>query len=222
MSQTQQINELLDAFGNITRRNILNSLADDSKYILEMSKELNVNRSAITKHLENMEEIGILSSSFEPKDTSQKKFYKIATNRRLEVELTPNYFSIDLTPINLPFEKKYKIKRNFSNLLLYENHLKEIETVNRLTTKLKLLFSFAKDLQDEYSKFDLARNYLKYLITRLKNDVLDAINKTSITEKDKKKLKSRFNSNFTSIKVDEINNTDLDEKLERIKRSLFR
>ncbi len=222
MSQNQRINEFLDVFGNLTRRNILNMLSQEKSYVCEISNQLKVNRSAISRHLDNMETYGILESFYSPQKSIQKKFYKISTSRRLEVEITPNYFTVDLNTLNAPFENKYKIKKDFSDLITYEKHLKDIETVKNLNTKLNLLFDFAQELKEIYSKFDLARSYLKSLISRLKNNTFNILNKSEISQKDKKNLKKKLNKNLSSINLENANSDEIDEKIEKLKQSLFR
>jgi ArsR family transcriptional regulator len=53
---------LLDILGNDTRRRILQLLADEPRYFIQLSKDLGVSQQAVLKHLDLLEKYGFISS----------------------------------------------------------------------------------------------------------------------------------------------------------------
>ena len=51
----EDIDVLLDVLGNDTRRRILQLLADEPRYFIQLSKDLGVSQQAVLKHLEMLE-----------------------------------------------------------------------------------------------------------------------------------------------------------------------
>ncbi|MGL6298166.1 MAG: ArsR/SmtB family transcription factor, partial [Methanobacteriaceae archaeon] len=58
------INDILDVMGSKTRREIINLLREEPRFVSEISKELEIGQKAIIAHLRAMEELGILESSY--------------------------------------------------------------------------------------------------------------------------------------------------------------
>ena len=73
------IDRILDALGNKTRRRILELLAEEPKYLLQLARELNVSQQAILKHLSTLEELGLIQS-YEVREgirAPPRKYYKL-------------------------------------------------------------------------------------------------------------------------------------------------
>ena len=62
MSNGDNIDSLLEVLGNDTRRRILQLLADEPRYFIQLSKDLGVSQQAVLKHLELLEKNGFVSS----------------------------------------------------------------------------------------------------------------------------------------------------------------
>ena len=62
---------ILDVMGCKTRRDIINLLTDEPRFVSEISKELEVGQKAIIEHLRAMEELGLIKF-FIPKNRKGK------------------------------------------------------------------------------------------------------------------------------------------------------
>ena len=80
---------LLDLLGNENRRRILGLLAQRPWYVTEISDSLGVSPKAVIDHLRKLEEAGLVESHV---DDGRRKYFRIARNLRLEVNVSPYEF----------------------------------------------------------------------------------------------------------------------------------
>ncbi|MFB6119114.1 metalloregulator ArsR/SmtB family transcription factor [Halosegnis sp.] len=80
---------LLDLLGNENRRRILRLLARKPCYVTEISEYLGVSPKAVIDHLRKLEEAGLVDSRV---DEQRRKYFSIARNLRLEVNVSPYQF----------------------------------------------------------------------------------------------------------------------------------
>jgi ArsR family transcriptional regulator len=80
---------LLDLLGNENRRRILRLLARKPCYVTEISEYLSVSPKAVIDHLRKLEEAGLVESHV---DDGRRKYFSIARNLRLEVNVSPYDF----------------------------------------------------------------------------------------------------------------------------------
>ncbi|PSQ19111.1 MarR family transcriptional regulator [Halobacteriales archaeon QS_8_69_26] len=80
---------LLDLLGNENRRRILRLLAQKPCYVTEISEYLGVSPKAVIDHLQKLEEAGLVESRV---DDQRRKYFHIARNLRLEVNVSPYRF----------------------------------------------------------------------------------------------------------------------------------
>ncbi len=81
---------LLDLLGNENRRRILRLLARKPCYVTEISDYLGVSPKAVIDHLRKLEEAGLVESRV---DDQRRKYFHIARNVRLEVNVSPYGFA---------------------------------------------------------------------------------------------------------------------------------
>jgi ArsR family transcriptional regulator len=80
---------LLDLLGNENRRRILRLLSRKPCYVTEISEYLGVSPKAVIEHLRKLEEAGLVESHT---DEQRRKYFHIARNLRLEVNVSPYGF----------------------------------------------------------------------------------------------------------------------------------
>jgi ArsR family transcriptional regulator len=80
---------LLDLLGNENRRRILRLLARKPCYVTEISEYLGVSPKAVIDHLRKLDNAGLIESRV---DSQRRKYFSIARNLRLEVNVTPYGF----------------------------------------------------------------------------------------------------------------------------------
>lgn len=77
---------MLDVMGCKTRRNILDLLRDEPRFVSQISKELEVGQKAIIEHLRAMEEAGLLSSFFQKIERGRpRKYYDISQDVEFQI-----------------------------------------------------------------------------------------------------------------------------------------
>ncbi|MFC6716364.1 metalloregulator ArsR/SmtB family transcription factor [Natrialbaceae archaeon GCM10025810] len=81
---------LLDLLGNENRRRILRLLARKPCYVTEISEYLGVSPKAVIEHLRKLEDAGLIESRV---DDQRRKYFHIARNVRLEVNVSPYGFA---------------------------------------------------------------------------------------------------------------------------------
>ena len=77
---------LLDVMGCKTRRDILDLLRDEPRFVSQISRELEIGQKAIIEHLRAMEEAGLLSSNFQKIERGRpRKYYDISHDVQFQI-----------------------------------------------------------------------------------------------------------------------------------------
>jgi ArsR family transcriptional regulator len=84
------VDVLLDVLGNDTRRRILQLLADEPRYFIQLSKDLGVSQQAVLKHLEILERNGFITSYEEESSfpAPKRKYFQLNLSCVLEIGIT--------------------------------------------------------------------------------------------------------------------------------------
>jgi len=90
--------DILDVMGCRTRREIINLLREEPRFVSEISKELEIGQKAIIEHLRAMEELGILESSFKKIVRGRpRKYYDMPHDFTINITITENSFDINIS-----------------------------------------------------------------------------------------------------------------------------
>jgi ArsR family transcriptional regulator len=90
--------DLLEVLGNETRRKILELLAKEPKYLLQLSRELDVSQQAILKHINVLIRAGLIRA-YEVKIGSlgpSRKYYELVKPISLSINLFRGYSEIEV------------------------------------------------------------------------------------------------------------------------------
>ncbi|MHB1908058.1 MAG: ArsR/SmtB family transcription factor [Nitrososphaerales archaeon] len=84
------VDVLLDVLGNDTRRRILQLLADEPRYFIQLSKDLGVSQQAVLKHLELLERHGFVKSYEEESAFAapKRKYFELDLSCVLAIGIT--------------------------------------------------------------------------------------------------------------------------------------
>jgi ArsR family transcriptional regulator len=138
---------ILDVMGCKTRRDIINLLTDEPRFVSEISKELEVGQKAIIEHLRAMEELGLLSSSFQKIERGRpRKYYDISQDIQIQIFIGPGAIKMNV------------IGQEFSELYTLEGRIHMGET--EVTEELKKLIK----------KYDDAKKYAEKLLSELESN----------------------------------------------------
>jgi len=131
---------ILDVMGCRTRREIINLLREEPRFVSEISQELEVGQKAIIEHLRAMEEIGILESSFRKIVRGRpRKYYDMPRDFSINITINENSFDVNISEdiLNL---KQLPSGDEWSKLLELERRIDQghWEAVEELKSQIRL------------------------------------------------------------------------------------
>jgi ArsR family transcriptional regulator len=87
----EEVGDLLYVLGNPTRRRILKLLSEEPKYLIQLSRELEISQQAILKHILVLEKFGLISSYEERGElpAPPRKYYTLNRGFSITVDLSP-------------------------------------------------------------------------------------------------------------------------------------
>lgn len=113
----EELDAILSVINNPVRRDIIKRLSQEPSYPLQLSKELGVGQQLIAKHLESLEEAGIVASSLEPSPNGpNRKEYALKKSVALSFNFAPNLFSSKLIDISTGDAEDLDITKDTSAL----------------------------------------------------------------------------------------------------------
>ncbi|AEG19252.1 MAG: ArsR family transcriptional regulator [Methanobacterium paludis] len=140
------IEEILDVMGCKTRREILNLLREEPRFVSEISRELDIGQKAIIEHLRAMEELGILSSSFQKIERGRpRKYYDISQDIEIQIFISPESIKLNI------------IGEEFSELRNVEGRIRMGET------------EVANELRRLIKKYEVAKRHAEKLLAEVEN-----------------------------------------------------
>jgi ArsR family transcriptional regulator len=140
------IEEILDVMGCKTRREILNLLREEPRFVSEISRELDIGQKAIIEHLRAMEELGILSSSFQKIERGRpRKYYDISQDIEIQIFISPDSIKLNI------------IGEEFSELQNVEGRIRMGET------------EVANELRRLIKKYEVAKRHAEKLLAEVEN-----------------------------------------------------
>jgi ArsR family transcriptional regulator len=164
---------LLDLLGNENRRRILRLLSQKPCYVTEISEYLSVSPKAVIDHLRKLEEAGLVESRT---DDQRRKYFHIARNLRLEVNVSPYGFG---TKSAYPASTSLDMAGRCPHVTIEATPDDDADSVDELA----LAFARMEELENELS---LAQRW----VHGRKTDLLDRLNELIGAEAD-----SRFYAN---------------------------
>ncbi len=139
-----EIDELLNAIENQTRREILKRLAEGRQYALQLAKELRVSQQAIIKHLEVLERSNIIKRAGTEKSDMgpPRKLYEVKKGFSIMIDIGPGIFNIqeyDLDDVDEDMD--FEISDLGEILEKIEREIREIERrrISLIRMKEKIL-----------------------------------------------------------------------------------
>ena len=141
-----------------TRRDIINLLREEPRFVSEISGELNIGHKAIITHLRAMEDVGILSSSYKKILRGRpRKYYDLDNEVNINITINKNTFDIKFNEdmLNTP---QLPSGDEWSKLLDIEKRIDngQTEAISELMNQIRL--------------YDNLKNRAEYILERtLKN-----------------------------------------------------
>lgn len=93
-----ELDKVFKALGNVTRRRILQLLAQDARYPYELSKVLDSNYRGILKHLDALQEAGLVERFHGESELGPDRvYYRLNARFGLSTTILPDVFTVRLT-----------------------------------------------------------------------------------------------------------------------------
>ncbi len=112
-------NLILDILGNDTRRKILAVLSQEPMYFNQLAKEIRVGQQAMLRHLQALEEGGLIETYAEKSDLGapDRKYYRLNTSFILTISLSEDDFTITNQKIaELRHKESRKYYKDFDSI----------------------------------------------------------------------------------------------------------
>lgn len=119
------LEEILNVMGCKTRRDILDLLRDEPRFVSQISQELEVGQKAIIEHLRAMEEAGLLSSFFQKIERGRpRKYYDISQDVEFQI-----FISQGTMRVKLPGHEFQELQRLEDRARMGEEVSEEVENL---------------------------------------------------------------------------------------------
>ena len=152
-----------------TRRKILAMLAGEPMYLTQLAYQLDLGQQAIFRHLQLLEDAGLLDSDF--KDAGQgapRRYYHIAKAVRVEVQISPEMFDVGL--FDVP-RIEIKTPKEFPELaeivLKCQELIKQPNSKEKLSSYSELLNKLGKELE----KINIAKANAEAIYSQIRNNI---------------------------------------------------
>jgi ArsR family transcriptional regulator len=134
---------LLDVMGCKTRRDILELLRDEPRFVSQISRELEIGQKAIIEHLRAMEEAGLLSSNFQKIERGRpRKYYGISHDVEFQIFISQGNIRVK-TP-----------GHEFQELQIFEERARMGEDIS-------------SELENLIEKYDEAKKHAEFLLEQV-------------------------------------------------------
>lgn len=204
MNETE-MDILLAAIGNPTRRRILRKLVKETHYPLQLSKELSVSQQAIMKHLKVLENSDLVTSVFMDSDTGPPRKCYVATKRfTLVIDLSPELFNEELRFLEgdevIQAESDSDSLRNVENLRMklaefmalidgFNIQLDELSAKrDEIMSKKDYFMRYANDIIDRLCDSYEERKVLRYIVSEDEMDLESMSEKLDMRESEIEKV----------------------------------
>ncbi|MDI9614794.1 ArsR family transcriptional regulator [Methanothermobacter sp.] len=158
-TEERNMEVILDVMGCKTRREIINLLREEPRFVSEISKELDIGQKAIIEHLRAMEEAGILSSFFKKIERGRpRKYYDISRDIHISITINRNNFRVDVVD-DLLRRKQLPPGDEWSRLLNIENKIMngQWEAIEELKNLIRLYDHLKKRAEDLLREAEMRR-----------------------------------------------------------------
>ncbi len=192
------IDSILSAIENRTRREILSKLIHGETYPLQISRELGISQQAVMKHLYLLEKSKIIKMKGTEKSDAgpKRKIYGLEESFLLNVYLTPYFFDIRKKTLDFPNEEIHiegdpiemlrkideeidELEEKIAQKLKIKERLLSIidnEILPRIDSEIERLifYEFIKSWNEEYvsHQVGLPKNIVEQILERIINEYI--------------------------------------------------
>lgn len=162
-------NKIFLALKSNTRREILKLLASEPMYLTQISTRLDLGQQAIFRHLQKLEEAGLLDSQFQKAGQgAPRRYYQIARQVRVEVQISPEMFDVGL--FDVP-EIKIKRPKDFPELAEITEECTELSRTPNSKEKLRQFSSLLSRLGERLDKINRSKAIAEATYSNIRHQI---------------------------------------------------
>ena len=163
--EPENIDKVFKALGHPTRRRILRLLALHPRYPYELSKMLDLNRRVVLKHLDALQEAGLVEKEPGESDLGpDRTYYKLNVRIGLSTTILPDTFVVRMTRIG--GSHLLAIPRGF----IIPKASPDVEAVRALLNELDRVNQRFKAIDEERARFAALRGRIIHQIEEIMTD----------------------------------------------------
>ena len=149
---------ILDVMGCKTRRDIMDLLREEPRFVSEISQELQIGQKAIIEHLRAMEDVGILTSSTKKVVRGRpRKYYDMPNDVNVHITITKNSFNVAISEDMLNPQNDIKQLPSGDECIEKRIDQGHTEAIEELKAQIRLY-----DNLKERAEYILERTYNRY------------------------------------------------------------
>ena len=172
----KDIDILLDVLGNDTRRRILQLLADEPRYFIQLSKELGVSQQAVLKHLEILERHGFVSSYESESEFAapKRKYFQLDKSCMLAIGITRDAVEFVFRDIPQP-EKGVDDEADHRDLKNISHQVSSLEVEDEPSRRLSMSDEMLKQINSKLAdlvQMEISLLKLKQRITKVAHETI--------------------------------------------------
>jgi len=169
------IDILLDVLGNDTRRRILQLLADEPRYFIQLSKDLGVSQQAVLKHLELLERHGFVSSYEEESAYAapKRKYFQLNKSCMLAIGITRD--AVEFVFRDIPQQQIEDASEEDRELRSFSREASQIEKETDIAKKLNQSDRLLKEINERLTALTQTEIGLLRLKQRVTKSAHEAI-----------------------------------------------
>jgi predicted transcriptional regulator len=193
-SDEEGLDSILLAIENPVRRKIIRRLSARPSYQLQMSKELGFSQQLVAKHLDAMEDTGLVSSLMEDSPHGpRRREYLLNKSISLSIDFAPNLFRARLFSFDSP---ESEVSGDPNDLF---RSLSDVAQRPEESGKMKPLGSLITEIDKRLANIQDERSVLLYVRHLAMKEVAKAISGMSMAWDDKKALYQLINERENSV-----------------------
>jgi predicted transcriptional regulator len=172
----QDLDTIFAVLENPIRRKILEKLAEESHYPLQLSKELNISQQAIMKHLKVLEDNDLVVS-FEEKSTlggPPRKSYISNKRITLRIDVGPNTYNSELYDYKELEKKKIEIDKKETSMDNVEKFKEEFKEKLKTKDPNEKLKGYSKIIQNINQELNDIKHQRAKLISLRENIIRES------------------------------------------------
>lgn len=180
-----ELDAVLMAFWNPTRRRIIKRLSQEPSYPSQLSRELGIGQALVAKHLEAMEDVGVVKSSLKESPYGPKRRqYLLSRSVSVTVDFAPHFFNAQVLSFN-SIPETYGMHSDVTSLM---NRMNELLQYPAESGKLGLYASFLADIDNKLKELQDQRSILLYIRNYVMKEAAKVIQTANRTADEKKVL----------------------------------